>query len=958
MRLATLLAVILAWPPARAADSSLRWRTLDAGRVRVHYDVRTEAIARRAAVAAVEALDVLVPRLGWEPEQPLELVVRDSTDGANGAAMVVPYSRIEIFTRPPEVRSGLADHDDWVRALVLHEVTHVVHLGHTSGLPALVNRVLGRTLLPNLLVTPWFIEGLAVYEETARLGGGRARASVVDMVMRAEALDRGLPGLDRVSTDPRDWPGGYSRYFYGGRFIAWLAREHGEEGFPRFIAEYGDDLLPYAVNRTARHTWDASFIELWDAWRRDETERAAALVARRVVAGLTRPERLTHHGNDTRYLRLSPDGRRLLYRVSGGDSLTRLALLPLSPDGRPAGPRRDLARTGGAGSCSWDPRDGSVVFAKRTPWRQFYSFDDLYRLDLDTGEERRLTRGLRARDPDVAADGRIVFVTGTPNRSSLVVSDPDGGGHRELPLPGVREVDGPRWSPDGRLIAVSGWRDGGERDLYVVDAAGAAPPLRATRDRALDVDPAWTPDGRAVLFASDRGGVFDVFAYDLEGRVVRRVTRLATGAFDPAPGPGFLLVGGYGVDGFDVQRVPWAGGLDGPPALPDDGPERPALAFSEALSDGLEERPYAPAATLLPRAWFPVVAQANGAPTYGALTGGSDPVGLHSWLLQAEIGPAGPDLHVFADYSWNRLYPRLGVTLSRRTRRLGDVAWAAGRRQPYTDVQYDLSTGASFPFTAGFAHHRLSLRYELDLLRVEDPLDLEHDPWLDSPRLPRTGVLSGLRLGWSLSDQEQPVLAVSPERGYSISASLRVRHQAFLSEEDSARVIWSAHRFFELPWGWHHALALSLSGGIGSGGAFSRRSFVTGGLPERDVFSSILDGTYVGGGYLRGYPRGLLVGDQEHLAGAEYRLPLTSVLRGLFTLPVYLDRVFAAAFADYGAAFRGELDPAELRLGVGGELRTELVLGYFLPVTVRAGLARGVSDDGITQAYLLAGSVY
>jgi len=950
------LLLLLASAKAGAADSSLRWWTLDAGRVHVHYHQGTERIARRVAPAALEALDALVPRLGWEPDLPIEIVVRDNTDGANGSANVIPYAKVEILPRPPEVRSGLADHDDWVRALVLHEITHVVHLGRTTGLPALVNNVLGRTLVPNLILPPWFIEGLAVYEETARLGGGRARASVVDMVMRADALAHGLPGLHRLSSDPRDWPGGFSRYFYGGRFISWLASERGEAGIARFIEEYGDLLLPYSINRSAKRAWDASIIELWDDWRRAETERAAALVAQRALVGLTRPERLTSHGFDTRYLRLSPDRRRLLYRISGGDALSRLSLLTLDATGRPVGPPRELTRTGSAGSCAWDGRDGTIVFTRRAKHRQFYNLDDLYRLDPETDEEWRLTHGLRARDPDVAFDGRIVFVAAETERSHLVVAAPDGGAQRRLSLPGVREVNGPRWSPDGRWIAVSGWRGGGERDLYLVDPSGTRPARRATRDRALDIDPAWSVDGRAVLFSSDRGGVFDVFAYDVASSTVARVTRLATGGFDPAPGPDFLLFGGYGPDGFDVQRVPLSRSTAAEPA--DDGPARPALVFSESAQDAIEPTPYTPLDTLRPRAWFPVAGQANGDATYGALVGGRDAVGHHTWLVRTEVGVAGPDLHLLADYAYDRLYPRLGLTLARRVRDLGNLVWAAGRRQPYADVQYNVSAGASFPFSGAFHRHRLSLRYDLELLQVEEPLVVEHDPGVESPGYPRRGMLSGLRIGWRFSEFEQPTFAVSPERGRSLNVALRFRHAAFLSDEESTRLTWSAHQFVSLPWGWHHALAFSLAGGIGSGGAYSRRAFVMGGLPDRDIFASVLDGTFVGGGYLRGYPTALMRGDQEHLIGAEYRMPIASVLRGLFTLPVYLDRVFAAAFADYGAAMRGEFDPDELRLGVGGELRTELVLGYFMPVTVRAGVARGVSQDGITQTYLLAGWVF
>ena len=953
-----MLCFLLPPAAARAADSSLRWRTLDAGRVRVHYHQGCEEVARQAAVGALEALDVLVPRLGWRPDVPIELLVRDTTDSANGSANVVPYNRVMLFPRPPEVHSGLADHEDWIRALVLHEVAHVIHLGRTGGLPGVVNMLLGRTLAPNFQLPPLFIEGVAVYEETDRTAAGRARTSLVDMMMRAEALHRGLPDIDHVTTDPRTWPGGFSRYFYGGRFLTWLARARGEAGLARFIEDYGDRLLPYSVNTSASRAWDETVLDLWDAWRREETDRAVALAARRAVAGLTHSERLTRHGYEARSLRLSPDGRTLLYRRSGGDVLARLVLLPLDGQGRPAGPQRPLVRTGSAGSCAWDPTDGSIVFTRRERHRQFYSFNDLFRLDPATGDEERLTHGLRARDPDVASDGRLAFVVGSTVGSDVVVADREAGKRRVLALPGVREVDGPRWSPDGRWIAVSGWRHGGERDLYLLDPAGERAPRRVTRDRALDIDAAWSADGRQVLFASDRGGVFDVFAYDLEADVVRRVTRLSTGGFDPVPGPGWLLFAGYGPEGFDVHRAPLV--PDGAPAPPGDGPLRPAVAVSEVVAEGLEDEPYAPWRTLHPRAWFPVLGMANGGSTYGLIVGGRDVVGHHSWLLSAELGGArAEDLHFLVDYLYDRLYPRVGVTVTRTVRDSDHWLYAAGHYQPYRDERITLSAGASLPFSGAFLSHRLSLRYSLELLRpLGDAGPVEHDPWVRSPAYPRAGVLSGVRVSWRLYELERPTLAVSPEEGRSLALALRYRHPVFLSEEESVRLTWALAQFVAMPWGDHHALQLSVRGGMGTGGAYTRRRFRLGGIPDRELIESVLDELYVGGGYLRGYPPGVMSGDTQHLLGTEYRLPLVSVLRGIFTLPMYLDRVFAAAFADCGTAVRGPVELDDFRLGVGGELRAELVLGYFVPVGLRLGVARGVSEGGITQTYLRAGHVF
>src|SRR5689334_3242047 len=69
----------------------------------------------------------------------------------------------------------------------------------------------------------------------------------------------------------------------------------------------------------------------------------------------------------------------------------------------------------------------------------------------------------------------------------------------------------PAYAPDGRLaIAVDG-------DLWVsagAVASGLTTPIRwvrVTSGAAWDREPAWTADGTAIVFASDRAGGFDLW---------------------------------------------------------------------------------------------------------------------------------------------------------------------------------------------------------------------------------------------------------------------------------------------------------------------------------------------------------------------------------------------------------------------------------------------------------------
>ncbi len=76
----------------------------------------------------------------------------------------------------------------------------------------------------------------------------------------------------------------------------------------------------------------------------------------------------------------------------------------------------------------------------------------------------------------------------------------------------VTETDAvqPNWSPHGERIAYWCVQGGGQRDIWTVGAQGGEP-VAVTNDPALDWNPIWSPDGRYLYFASDRGGSMNLW---------------------------------------------------------------------------------------------------------------------------------------------------------------------------------------------------------------------------------------------------------------------------------------------------------------------------------------------------------------------------------------------------------------------------------------------------------------
>lgn len=76
-------------------------------------------------------------------------------------------------------------------------------------------------------------------------------------------------------------------------------------------------------------------------------------------------------------------------------------------------------------------------------------------------------------------------------------------------------------SPARGMVAFVSERDGNP-EIYVVNVDGTGL-VRLTDHPGLDLDPAWSPDGRRIAFASDRGGSLEIHVMDADGRnTVRR----------------------------------------------------------------------------------------------------------------------------------------------------------------------------------------------------------------------------------------------------------------------------------------------------------------------------------------------------------------------------------------------------------------------------------------------------
>jgi hypothetical protein len=107
---------------------------------------------------------------------------------------------------------------------------------------------------------------------------------------------------------------------------------------------------------------------------------------------------------------------------------------------------------------------------------------------------------------------------------------------------------------------------------------------------------------------------------------------------------------------------------------------------------------------------------------------------------------------------------------------------------------------------------------------------------------------------------------------------------------------------------------------------------------------------------LHGYKEGRadLRGRRMTLIEAEWRFPIALIERGFMTPPIGLHQIHGKLIYNWGESWDQSSQVPSLRRGAGIEITSELVLGYWLPMNLRAGYAKGFDFGGEEQVYLEA----
>lgn len=363
---------------------------------------------------------------------------------------------------------------------------------------------------------------------------------------------------------------------------------------------------------------------------------------------------------------------------------------------------------------------------------------------------------------------------------------------------------------------------------------------------------------------------------------------------------------------------------------------------------------------LVPRYVLPIFATLEDSFIAGFGIGRFDPMYRHSWSLAADYRSDAKFVDVTGVYSYLRYAPSFFTGFSRYALNWGITNFSNGADFFESRLQGFIGMSGAIGRNVLLGNYFFEERDNLTgIIPVANP-----------PQLNRN---AGFRFQYINSKYKAFPNSISQEDGFFFKSSLEVTDSLLGSSDVNEQVTLTGdfRYYFEMPWSNHHVLGLRLAGGYVMG---DREQIASGSLRFGGPFG---EGVMAGYGNLsfpfRGFPGVTFAADRVALASVEYRLPIANVERGLGTLPIFLRKIYVAPFADFGDSWQrngkdGRDFFEDFFLSLGAELKSDLVLGYGLPVTARLGYAMIVLNrdqvnalaiaDGLTGQNITNGTFY
>jgi hypothetical protein len=506
--------------------ASLKWMQIKTGRFTVIYP---ESYGSGGMVFAQTLDDAYSKLISLYPEKKFNIpvVIHNLTTQSNGYVAWAPR-RMELYPTPEQNTIPLSIE----KQLVTHELTHVFQMESLSdGFSKAMSLFFGEqfTGIIASLIPVWFLEGDAVFGESALTESGRGRSPSFQKQMKAIVVEKDIIyNYDKIINDSyRDFVPDI--YQSGYQMVTWSMFKYDPRLWNKvlkFTADQPFTLNPVniSLSRNARLTKKKLFNETFDSlktiWTKDVSNANAKFYE---SLNQSKKEKYINYyspvfaGNDS-----------IIAIKTSLDAVAEIVLV------NPSGKTEKKIYTPGQmypwfisyakGKLVWVENEFDPRWANR-------DYSVIKVLDLSSRMITRLTHKSRYMSASISPDGSTVAATENTigNKNNLVFLNAKNGSLLQtISAPGNASLQRPQWSEEGgRIIVISLTEEGEGIMSYTLANQEWETLLEAGRD---DLQSAFLRND-SLFFISSLSGTDNIYLRTSDNKITG-LTRSRFGTID------------------------------------------------------------------------------------------------------------------------------------------------------------------------------------------------------------------------------------------------------------------------------------------------------------------------------------------------------------------------------------------------------------------------------------------
>ena len=424
------------------------------------------------------------------------------------------------------------------RHVIHHELVHAVINDMFYG--GSIQSIISNNI--TLQLPLWFNEGLAEYEALKWDTNS-------DMFLRDATIHEYLPPIEYLD--------GYFAYRGGQSVWNYIATKYGEQKIGEILTRIKGS---HSVDQGFRAAIGLTVQELSERWQKEQKVLYWPDIAKREdPADFAR--KLTDHTKDGSFYNtspsISPQGDKVAFISNRDDYFDVFIMNAL--DGTIQDKLIDGQRTADfeelhllTPGMAWS-RDGKYLALATKSGEQ----DAIIVINVNTGKERKFEFALdgifsidwsHADTTTASSSGKLAFVGNMKERSDIYVFDLATETLTNLTNDIFSDAD-PSWSADGKSVYFSSDRNNNidpsvipsgfriqtynfsQQDLYKIDVTTKQITRVTDFSTSDETSPVATPDGKKLLFISDKSGINNLYLMNLDSNTIKPLTNSINGIY-------------------------------------------------------------------------------------------------------------------------------------------------------------------------------------------------------------------------------------------------------------------------------------------------------------------------------------------------------------------------------------------------------------------------------------------